>query len=271
MNMYTRQASTYDYDPKVVRNILGDDVNPLNRIGELISNHSNVLDIGAGSGLLPVVLVAKNKTVSIDGIEPDPYASRLAQKNYSAFWTGTVEEYKSVIDWKKYDYIVLADVIEHLQDPFMFLNILSSLIHSGTRIILSVPNVAFGAVRLNLLRGNFRYVDSGILEKTHLRFFTLESLQQLVSNAGFATEKLYYLQRDIFSTDKTFDIVDFNFFTVRDMMNDVTAFTYQFLMVLSHDPNNTEYRTFGNSTKSIAKKYFIALFVKYLNWLRRQQ
>jgi hypothetical protein len=75
--------------------------------------------------------------------------------------------------------VILADVLEHTRDP---INCLKSLLHHlepGTRVVLSVPNVAHFYVRMMLLAGKFNYTDRGILDRTHLRFFTYSTLHQL--------------------------------------------------------------------------------------------
>ena len=267
MSMFTRNAVTYEYDPAIVGYILQDDANPLKRICELIPENSKVLDIGAGNGLLAVIMEAVSKGVVIDGIEPDPHASRIAQQHYRAFWTGYVQDFKDMIRQEGYDYIVMADVLEHFQDPLSFLQQLVSWIPAETKIILSIPNIAFGAVRLDLLKGNFRYVDSGILEKTHLRFFTLETLRQLVSRAGLAIEKLCFLQRDFLSTDIQHTIVDVGFCALRQLMRDDTASTYQFLVVLSQAKGEEEQRFFGNKTRNVTATYYIASMIR--RWIKR--
>ena len=249
MSMFTRNPVTYEYDQAVVGCILQDDANPLKRICEVIPGKSKVLDVGAGNGLLAAVMKTFNKDMIIDGIEPDLHAASIAKSQYRFFWTGYVEDFKDTIQREGYDYIVMADVIEHFQDPQSFLQQLVSWISSETRIVLSIPNIAFGAVRLDLLKGNFRYVDSGILEKTHLRFFTLETLLQLVSASGLTVEKLCFLQRDFLTTDIRHHMFDVGWTTLYKLMRDETASTYQFLVVLSHATVTTERNYYGLRTR----------------------
>ena len=158
----------------------------------------------------------------------------------------------------------MADVIEHFQDPQLFLESLVSWIPDETKIVLSIPNIAFGAVRLDLLKGNFRYVDSGILEKTHLRFFTIETLRQLVSAIGLSMEKLYFLQRNFLTTDIQHNMADVGWRTLFNLMKDEFASTYQFIVVLSRTPVTTEQEYYGIGTRiripeilmSMIKKWF---------------
>jgi len=95
---------------------------------------------------------------------------------------------------KEYDFVVLADVIEHVADPLEFLKQLRTIVSLNTKILISVPNIAFGAIRIELLNGIFDYVDSGIRERTHLRFFTLKTIYELVNELGMNLERIYFLQ-----------------------------------------------------------------------------
>ena len=88
-----------------------------------------------------------------------------------------------------YDAIVLADVIEHLRAPENVLRGLLPKLSPSGRIVLSVPNVAHWSVRLSLLRGRFRYEETGLLDRTHLRFFTRETLRELIGNVGLVIER----------------------------------------------------------------------------------
>lgn len=264
--MFKRDAVTYEYDETLISYILRDDANPLRRICDIIPNHSKVLDIGAGNGLLAVVMKSLNKDVIIDGIEPDSHAAGIALPRYRFFWSGYFQDCKELIQQELYDYIVMADVLEHIDDPQLFLDSLISMIPGKTKIVLSIPNIAFGAVRLDLLKGNFRYVDSGILEKTHLRFFTLDTVLQLMSRSGLAVEKLYFLQRDFFKTDIPHNPADLGWKTLSLLMKDELASTYQFLLLLSRTPTpvQTEEKYYGQKTRISMLDILISMIKKWL-------
>jgi 2-polyprenyl-3-methyl-5-hydroxy-6-metoxy-1,4-benzoquinol methylase len=264
MSMFARHSVTYGHESAVVGYILKDNANPLKRICELIPENSKVLDIGAGNGLLAVVMRAINKDVIMDGVEPDPHAANIAKPQYRYFWTGYVQDFRDTIQQEHYDYVVMADVLEHFQDPQSFLQELVSWIPSRTRIVLSIPNIAFGAIRLDLLKGNFRYVDSGILERTHLRFFTLETLMQLVLACGLSVERLCFLQRNFLTTDIRHNILSVGWKTLYKLMKDETASVYQFVVVLSQSAVRVERNYYGTRTricasdviKSILRRWF---------------
>ncbi len=86
---------------------------------------------------------------------------------------------------ESFDVALLGDILEHLKHPFALLQAVKAVLRPGGCIYVTVPNVANVVVRLNLLFGRFRYADSGILDRTHLRFFTIDSARLLVEHAGF--------------------------------------------------------------------------------------
>ena len=84
--------------------------------------------------------------------------------------------------------VVLADVLEHLRDPASVLRLVKGALASGGWLFVSVPNIANITVRLGLLFGVFEYRDRGILDNTHLRFYTLRTIRREIENAGFRIE-----------------------------------------------------------------------------------
>ena len=201
--MFTRLDSTHEEAHEAVRWVLSDEASPLHRIARLIPDGSSVLDVGAGNGLLARVLQSLHRHVVIHGIEPNAHAAALAAPYYRRFHQGLAEDLAEPLAGG-YNFIVLADVIEHIANPLTFLQRLLDGLPRETRVIITTPNVAFGAVRLALLNGLFEYVDSGLLERTHLRFFTLSTLERLVSDLGLNIEKLYMLQRNLLETEGQF-------------------------------------------------------------------
>lgn len=255
-SMFVRSDKTYDIKPGIFDSINRDEAHPLNRICRFIPEGSKILDVGAGNGLLAQLFIKNNKKIIVDGIEPNPHAAVIAEKYYRHFYHGRAQEFFNTILKENYDYIVLADVIEHIQDPLAFLLDLCSKLPDNSRLILSIPNVAFGAIRLSLLHGVFDYVDSGILEKTHVRFFTLKTIIELVAKINMQIETLFYLQKDIFKSEIPIKKNIANFFCYLQMYNDDIFSTYQFLLVLTKEPITTpEIKRYGQKTRSIYKHF----------------
>jgi 2-polyprenyl-3-methyl-5-hydroxy-6-metoxy-1,4-benzoquinol methylase len=142
---------------------------------------SRVLDVGTASGTL--ARMCQNKTLRLFGIEPNSNWAQIASPRYEKMWTCSIMDIDPEL-LRGYDVIVLGDILEHLPDPETVLQNLVSQQSSRTLFIISVPNVANLWVRLNLLLGRFEYADRGILDRTHLRFFTRRTLIHMVKNSG---------------------------------------------------------------------------------------
>ena len=127
---------------------------------------TRVLDIGAGGGGIGRS-IRPEKPAQLVAIEIDPRAQAALQSTYDE-----VHADIAVIAGRQFDLVVLLDVLEHMSDPFGFLKQLRPLLAPGARLIISVPNVAHWSVRFGLLLGRFEYRSRGILDRTHLQFFS---------------------------------------------------------------------------------------------------
>ncbi len=136
-----------------------------------------ILDVGTASGYLGKVWRKSGHYVA--GIEFDAAIAEKAREYYDAFEVADIESYP-FSERGEFDYIVFADVLEHLRDPAAVLRRCIPALKESGKIIISVPNIANWIIRLGLLFGKFDYMDRGILDRTHLRFFTLRSLKQLL-------------------------------------------------------------------------------------------
>jgi 2-polyprenyl-3-methyl-5-hydroxy-6-metoxy-1,4-benzoquinol methylase len=230
---FTRSDETYAVDPQAVDRILADPINPLNRIASVVPEGATVLDIGAGNGLLASVLSRTHERITVDGIEPNQQAAEIARASYRHLWTGYAQDLLGEIESGGYDFLVLADVIEHTSDPVAFLRELVDAAPEGARILLSVPNVAFAAVRLALLHGDFAYVDSGLLERTHLRFFTLETLEETFEQVGLTVERRVLHKKSAFSSEIPLRPSLLDLVVLARLRRDPLAATYQFFFVLA--------------------------------------
>jgi SAM-dependent methyltransferase len=140
-----------------------------------------ILDVGTASGYLGKIWRRSGHYVS--GIEYDAATAEKAREYYDAFQVADVESFAFPYR-REFDYIVFADVLEHLRDPAAVLRRCIPALKETGKIIISVPNIANWIIRLGLLLGKFDYMDRGILDRTHLRFFTLRSLKQLMSEVS---------------------------------------------------------------------------------------
>src|SRR4051812_48099142 len=159
-------------------------------VAGLVGQGRRVLDLGCWTGDLGAVLTAQGCEVT--GIEIDQAATEKARHRLhdvivADLNTSLPSEH---VEPASFDVVVLADVLEHLTDPGAVLADAGRLLAPGGRVVVSVPNVTHGSVRLALLEGHWRYTETGLLDTTHIRFFDRSSLLELFTRAGFAVEEL---------------------------------------------------------------------------------
>jgi 2-polyprenyl-3-methyl-5-hydroxy-6-metoxy-1,4-benzoquinol methylase len=163
---------------------------------------SVVLDVGCAGGYLAEALIARG-AAAVDGLELDEAASVAARSACRRVLVGSVEDtavVESLAD-ATYDAIVLADVIEHLHHAEDVMTALVPKLTRKGRFVLSVPNIAHYSMRIGLLRGRFRYQDTGLLDRTHVRFFTRETLAELLASVGLIVEREELIFRGIPSAE----------------------------------------------------------------------
>ena len=147
---------------------------------------ASVLDVGCWAGSNGAYLQRTRRAV-VDGVEPDDAMASRAAKIYREVHTCRIEQALSGPLAERsdaYDVVLLMDVLEHLVDPAGVLRGCAQLLANDGRLLLSLPNVAHWSVRKSLLAGRWQYTDSGILDRTHLRFFTFTSARRLGESAG---------------------------------------------------------------------------------------
>lgn len=147
-----------------------------------------LLDVGAADGFLAEKLSGQGFDVTC--LEGNGSLAEKAKTKCSALIVadldGTLPELPA-----SFDAIVYGDVLEHLKDPLRLLSGLNHYLKPEGVVIISVPNVSHLWVRFHLLMGRFEYADRGILDRTHLRFFTLSSFQQLLRDANLKPIQLF--------------------------------------------------------------------------------
>lgn len=147
-----------------------------------------VLDVGCASGFLRQFLPSPD--FYLIGIERDPALVAQARQTYDEVHQADVSS-DLMISFAPPHVVVLADILEHLPYPEPALtSLLKHHIIPGTPTIISLPNIAHLSVRLGLLFGQFNYGDRGILDRTHLRFYTLRTAQQLCANCDLQLQSL---------------------------------------------------------------------------------
>lgn len=149
-----------------------------------IPQNAVVLDVGCSTGYYGSY-IKEHKKAKVYGVElsDDKHeAKKVLDDVYSFDLDG---DWPKEVAARKYDVIFLGDVIEHLKDPGKTLEKLRSMVSPTGRVYISTPNIAHISIRLELLGGSFEYESMGILDSTHLKYFTLNSLTNVVTQAGY--------------------------------------------------------------------------------------
>lgn len=153
-------------------------------VGESLGR--NLLDVGAADGFLSRRFAERGWRVT--GVERDATAARRGAQWCERMVVANLDREMPSLGML-YDVIVFGDILEHLANPLLALTEVTRVLAPRGAVIISVPNVAHLAIRLALLVGRFDYFDRGILDHTHLRFFTERSLRSFIADAGLEIER----------------------------------------------------------------------------------
>ena len=154
---------------------------------------SDVLDVGCGFATTSAEIEKRGSRVT--GIEMNGAAVAKASSRLSGVLQADLNDIGSVTErlgGAMFDVVMFADVLEHLTDPLAIVRGYLRFLRPGGTVIVSLPNVALWSVRVMLLTGRFDYADSGVLDRTHLRFFTRRTAKELLTAAGLEIVKTTY-------------------------------------------------------------------------------
>jgi SAM-dependent methyltransferase len=140
----------------------------------LLDGHvRRVLDVGCGSGDNAALLKSRYPGCEIFGITYSAAEAQIARRTMTACWVADIEAgLPAEIAAMQFDTLIFSHVLEHLRDPGVILSRFTGLLENGGAAIIAVPNALSYATRLQFLRGDFEYQSDGVLDDTHLRFFT---------------------------------------------------------------------------------------------------
>lgn len=220
------------------------DLENINSLSYMIKNirpNSSVLEFGPATGYMTKYLKEEmNCKVSIIEIDEEAYEKALVYSEDG--FCGNIEQYEwtKKFKGKKFDFITFSDVLEHLLNPEKALKTAIQFLKPNGYILISIPNIAHNAVIVDLMHNKFSYRKTGILDNTHLRFFTYESLQIL------------FKQCELCTTDENSVNLGFEFVNFENSLNDVAentarqldlrplGYVYQFLFQLKRKKDCTK-------------------------------
>lgn len=150
---------------------------------------TRLLDIGCGTGYFGKSVKEKLQCET-HGIEYEEDVAAKAKKNIDMVYTGDCIKILPSLN-EHFDCVTMLDALEHIQDHEMALRSIHNMIDKNCTLVISIPNILFIRVLADLLiHKDFRYQDSGILDKTHVRFFTKKSISRLLDDVGFKIERI---------------------------------------------------------------------------------
>jgi len=148
-----------------------------------------ILDVGCAAGELGHALKLAG-ALEVVGIERSAEAARLAKTRLDQVLVSDVESFDLPLEEASFDRIIFADILEHTIDPWSVLASYGRYLKSDGLVIASIPNIRFYAVIARLIFNRWGYSESGILDSTHLRFFTLPTIKEMFERAGYQIERV---------------------------------------------------------------------------------
>lgn len=173
-----------------------------NLVVGLVERGSRVLEFGCATGYMSQVL-RDRLDATVVGVELQAEAAEEASVHCKRVVVGDVEELdlEAELGGERFDTILFADVLEHLRNPAAVLRRVRPFVAKGGAVVASIPNVAHASVRLALLAGSFRYREQGLLDQSHLRFFTREGVQDLFEGSGYLITEWLRRRLDVEETE----------------------------------------------------------------------
>ncbi|PTX61500.1 methionine biosynthesis protein MetW [Kordia periserrulae] len=157
-----------------------------------------VLDVGCSNGINGKWLLDQGMATEVIGVETHEESVKNAKQNITKVIEKSIEDQELLESLKgeDFDYIILGDVLEHLIDPWHVLSELEKSLKSTGKMIISLPNVQhLETIKHLVFKGKFPYEPSGLYDKTHMRWFTLKNIEDLVDQANMHIEKLTRVER----------------------------------------------------------------------------
>jgi len=217
-------AAKYDDNPR------------MDLIESIKEAHGKVLEIGCGAGATGLLVKQKFPDTIYVGLELNEKAADIAKTRLDKVITANIEQANLEqfgIEKGSFDMIICADVLEHLYDPWKVLHTLRDYLKPNGKVLASIPNTQNIGLILQLLSGNWTYMKYGLLDATHIRFFTLKEIYTLFSSTGYQIINWHsILQRNIEQERWPKDI-DFGRIVLRDVTKEeaIMFYTFQYIVI----------------------------------------
>ena len=217
-----------------------------------IAPGSRVLDLGAADG--SVARRLKERGCAVWAVEFDPVSADVARQVCDRVITGDLEtdDVWRALEGETFDAILALDILEHLRRPEPVLARAARHLAEAGFVVVSLPNITHGAIRLSLLQGHFRYQETGPLDNTHLRFFDRAGAEQLMRSAGLVIRQRLRVSRALHETEVPVVTDGVVPELLETITRDPDATTYQFVFVAG--PNGRPERPIAGAGAMLAER-----------------
>ncbi|MCX9073315.1 MAG: glycosyltransferase [Candidatus Methanoperedens sp.] len=202
---------------------------------DLIGHNKRVLEFGCATGYVSKIL--EQRGCRVTGIEMDENAAKKASIYCEKIIIADIDiiELKEELKDNKFEVILFGDILEHLKNPKRILLQAKDFLSKDGYIVISIPNVAHWSIRMDLLFGNFDYQNLGLLDDSHLRFFTKKSIVSLLESCGYFIDSIDYSKQEVdwVKVDTVLKMKGFNEIDAKKiltMFNDMDAEAYQYVI-----------------------------------------
>ncbi|MEM1045749.1 MAG: class I SAM-dependent methyltransferase [Pseudomonadota bacterium] len=155
-----------------------------------VNPEASILEIGCAEGRTGALALSENKCGRYVGVELHEESAQTARKVLTEVHVGNVETMELPFANEGFDALILSEVLEHLIDPWSVCARLAQLVRPGGRIFASSPNVSHHKVIRQLIKGRWDLADRGVMDRTHMRWFTPHSYRAMFEQVGFSVERL---------------------------------------------------------------------------------
>lgn len=204
---------------------------------ELVGWNQRVLELGAAAGHVTRALVERRCDVT--SVEYERDAARDLEGLAAHVINGDLDDpqvFAGLVP--EFDVVLAGDVLEHLRDPVATLARAVRMLAPGGRVVVSLPHVGHVDVRLALSQGVWDYRDFGLMDRTHLRFFTLKTIREMIHGVGFVITDLRRVRMPAFETELDIDRAQIDTELLSSILEDPEAETYQFVFAAARDDGN---------------------------------
>jgi GT2 family glycosyltransferase/SAM-dependent methyltransferase len=241
-----------------------DSQDSLARIASKIKRDSVVLELGVATGYFSGFL-QENLDCVVDGVEIDPAMAKEAEPWCRKLVVGDLEKICLAEHFppRSYDHVVCADVLEHLRDPAYVLEQIPNFLNNNGNVLISIPNIAYAGLILELIDGDFSYREEGLLDRTHLRFFTKKSFLHLLHTLSYAIEEIERVRLPFEKSEFALTVEQANPLLKKKIMASPESDVYQYIITASTREVHEVVESFTGQSSSDSEK--LSLFPEDLN------